>query len=532
MAAKKPTGPIPVDAITHADKRANLPTADAHEFVAPEIEQPVEVRYPRDPTLDPQLVWKGKDQLDGEDLVADAPPIYIQEKIDPRVLIENLRRTAARPEDEPELTLFESFDGLGDLDIVDFYRHEANWSNRMILGDSLNVMASLAQRESLRGKVQMIYIDPPYGIKFGSNWQSSARKRDVKDGKLADATREVEQIKAFRDTWELGIHSYLTYLRDRLLAARELLTESGSVFVQIGDENVHLVRSLMDEVFGSENFVSSVVLQTTTGAGSQSGGTLTLAGVHDYVVWYARDRERVKYRQLYGAKGPTQGGGGLYRRVREADGRERPAKPDEIKDPTLLPDGARLFRPDNLTSQSSPESARFEVEIDGHLIGPGKGRWKTNRTGMDRLKHARRLFVTRNLTLQYVRFLDDFSAYPLNNVWTDVSTGSFTDDKVYVVQTNTKIVQRCLLMTTDPGDLVIDPTCGSGTTAHVAEQWGRRWITIDTSRVALALARQRIMAARHPYYLLADSEAGRAKESQLSATSLPPAEVRAPRLRV
>src|SRR3954453_7570111 len=234
MPPKKPTGPIPVDAITHADKRANLPTADAHEFVAPEVEQPRPVRYERDPTLDPQLVWKGKDELDSQDLVADAPPIYIQEKIDPRVLIENLRRPAARPEDEPELTLFESFDGLGEMELVDFYSHEANWSNRMILGDSLNVMASLAEREALRGKVQMIYIDPPYGIKFGSNWQSSVRKRDVKDGKLADATREVEQSKAFRDTWELGIHSYLSYLRDRLLAAYDLLTETGTVFVQIG----------------------------------------------------------------------------------------------------------------------------------------------------------------------------------------------------------------------------------------------------------------------------------------------------------
>ena len=396
----------------------------------------------------------------------------------------------------------------------------------MILGDSLNVMASLAEREALRGKVQMIYIDPPYGIKFGSNWQSSTRKRDVKDGKLADATREVEQIKAFRDTWELGIHSYLTYLRDRLVAARDLLTESGSVFVQIGDENMHLVRSLMDEVFGSENFVSNVVLKTTSGAGSPSGGTLTLAGVHDYLVWYAKDRSHLKYRQLYGEKSADEGGGGLYRRVRESDGSERPARTEEIRDPTSLPPGARLFRPGDLTSQSSPESARFEVEIGGMRIGPGKGGWKTNRMGMERLRHASRLFLTRNNTLRYVRFLDDFVGYPLNNVWTDVGTGSFTEDKIYVVQTNTKILQRCLLMSTDPGDLVLDPTCGSGTTALIAEQWGRRWITIDTSRVALALARQRIMGARYPYYLLADSPEGRAKEIGRSATDRPDAETR------
>src|SRR4051794_29820610 len=309
MPPKKQTGPTPVDAITHADKRTNIPTADAHEFVAPEIEQPVDARYPRDPTLDPQLVWKGKDQLDGEDLVADAPPIYIQEKIDPRVLIENLRRTAERPEDEPELTLFESFDGLDDLDLVDFYGHEANWSNRMILGDSLNVMASLAEREALRGKVQMIFIDPPYGIRFGSNWQSSVRKRDVKDGKLADATREVEQIKAFRDTWEYGIHSYLTYLRDRLVASRDLLTETGSCFVQIGDENVHLVRSLMDEVFGSENYLSLITYRTSVGLGSEG-----LDNVSNFLLWYGRS-EGTKLRTLYTETRPGEAGASRYKRV-------------------------------------------------------------------------------------------------------------------------------------------------------------------------------------------------------------------------
>ncbi|MFL6117862.1 MAG: DNA methyltransferase, partial [Catenulispora sp.] len=291
------TGPTPVDAITHGDKRANLPTADAQDFVAPEVAKPIPLRYPRDPSLDPQLVWKGKDALDGEDLVADAPAIYIQEKIDPRAIIENLRRTADRPEDEPELTLFDTFDGLGELDLVDFYRHQANWSNRMILGDSLNVMASLAEREALRGKVQMIYIDPPYGIKFGSNWQVSTRKRDVKDGKLEDATREVEQIKAFRDTWELGIHSYLTYLRDRLTVAKDLLTETGSCFVQIGDENVHLVRSLMDEVFDSANFVSQICFVKTTGLAQ-----MFLAGRVDHLLWFSRNKNHLKYRQTYLAK--------------------------------------------------------------------------------------------------------------------------------------------------------------------------------------------------------------------------------------
>ena len=278
---------VPVEAITHADKRATLPTADAYEFVAPEVEKPQQVRYPRAPSLAPQLVWKGKDAQDSEDLVAEAPPIYIQEKIDPRVIIDDQRKSAGRPDVEP-LRLFESFDGLDEMEIVDFYRHQANWSNRMILGDSLNVMASLAEREGLRGKVQMIYIDPPYGIKFGSNWQLSTRKRDVKDGKVEDISREVEQIKAFRDTWELGVHSYLTYLRDRLTIAKELLMGSGSVFVQIGDDNVHLVRSLMDEVFGSENFVALINFRSMMPL--ESG---QIESVYDYLLWFASDKEKL-----------------------------------------------------------------------------------------------------------------------------------------------------------------------------------------------------------------------------------------------
>ncbi len=367
----KSSRPIPVEAITHADKRTNLPTADAQDFVAPELDQSIPVRYPRDPTLDPQLVWKGKDALDGEDLVADAPAIYIQEKIDPRVLIENLRRTAARPEDEPELTLFECFDGLSELDLVDFYRHDANWSNRMILGDSLNVMASLAEREALRGKVQMIYIDPPYGIKFGSNWQVSTRKRDVKDGKLEDASREVEQIKAFRDTWELGIHSYLTYLRDRLSVARDLLTDSGSIFVQIGDENVHLVRSLMDEVFGSENFVGLITFKKTAGATSAF-----LPGAVDYIVWYAKDVEHVKYRPLYRDKALGGQGAGNYSWVEEFAGDRRKLTRPERANSGLLPSGARPFAFDNLTSQSQGRekgegaASWFPVNFEGRTFRP------------------------------------------------------------------------------------------------------------------------------------------------------------------
>ena len=512
----KASGPTPVDAITHADKRTNLPTADAQDFMSPELEQPIPVRYPRDPSLDPQLVWKGKDELDGEDLVADAPAIYIQEKINPQVLIENLRQTSTRPEDEPELTLFDTFDGLPALDQVEFYQHESNWSNRMILGDSLNVMASLAEREALRGKVQMIYVDPPYGIKFGSNWQVSARKRDVKDGKIDDASRQVEQIKAFRDTWELGIHSYLTYLRDRLQVARELLTDSGSCFVQIGDENVHLVRSLMDEVFGSENFVSQITFKTTSGAGSFSGTTLALAGTSDFILWYARGREALKYRQTFRTKAAGGQGGGQYTWVQLPDGsRSRLGG----RDPRS---GERLMRPAPLTSQTTRvgQTTVFPVVVRGREYVPGKGGWKTNRPGMEKLLWADRLEPIGN-TLTYVRFLDDFPAFPYTNLWEDTVTSGFSDPKMYVVQTNAKVIERCMLMCSDTGDLVLDPTCGSGTSAFVAEQWGRRWITIDTSRVALALARQRLMGARFPYYLLADSAEGRLKEGQVAGSVLP-----------
>jgi adenine-specific DNA-methyltransferase len=507
-------GPTPVDAIVHADKRANLPTADAHDLVTPEIESSVTVTYPRD-IYSPMLVWQGKETLDDQDLEADAPPIYIQEKVDSRVLIEHLRQTAKAGEPEPELTLFESFDGLGEMDLVEFYRHEANWSNRMILGDSLQVMASLDGRERLHGKVQMIYIDPPYGIKFGSNWQVSARKRDVKDGKIEDIAREVEQIKAFRDTWELGIHSYLSYLRDRLLVARDLLTGSGSIFVQIGDENVHLVRSLLDEVFGNDNFVSLIVFRKTT---MQAGDFLP--GTNDYVLWYARDRSTARYRELYQQRAGS--GWVNYDFVRLPDGHHRRMSKEERSGEWPLPPGSRVYRRSPLTSPRPPGD--FPVELDGRTYRPGRGYWKTGQPGMRRLATADRLEAYGS-TLSYRRMADDFPYFPLSNTWLDTASGGYGEDKVYVVQTNTKVIEGCLLMTTDPGDLVLDPTCGSGSTAYVAEQWGRRWITIDTSRVALTLARQRLMGARFPYYLLRDSVEGRAKETALVATLLAPSEV-------
>ncbi len=460
------------------------------------------------------LVWKGKELLDEQDLQVDAPPIYIQEKIDPRVLIENLRQTAAAGEAEPELTLFDTFDGLSELDLVEFYKHSANWSNRMILGDSLQVMASLAERERLRGKVQMIFMDPPYGIKFGSNWQVSARKREVKDGRVDAVAREAEQIKAFRDTWELGIHSYLTYLRDRLQVARDLLTESGSVFLQIGDQNVHLVRAVLDEVFGAENFVSLISFVTTSGFTQSTA----LPRNGDYLLWYAKEIDKLKSRPQWVEAPDRQG----YRWLYFEDGTSRGLKRSEsAADP---PDGARIYKPGDLKSQGGASSDQ-SFDYQGKTYQPGPNHhWKASYPdGMSRLAFANRIHVAKS-SIQYRRFIDDFPYQVRTNLWDDTGTGNFTDDKIYVVQTNTKVVERCMLLATDPGDLVLDPTCGSGTAAYVAERWGRRWITVDTSRVALALSRQRLMGAHFPYFLLSDSAEGRAREGELAGHELPPSE--------
>lgn len=500
-----------MEAIQHPDKRLNIPTADAQEFVADEHQSVPRVVFERDETLDPQLVWRGKFDHDVSELAVDAPPIYIQEKIDPRVLVENLRETAAAGASEPELTLFDGFDGLDELDSVDFYRHHANWANRMILGDSLQVMASLAERESLRGKVQMIYIDPPYGIKFGSNWQASARKRDVKDGKVEDAAREAEQIKAFRDTWELGIHSYLSYLRDRLVVARDLLTESGSVFVQIGDENVHLVRSLLDEVFGSENFFAQINFKSMGSLG-QSG----LAKTYDYIIWYSKDVRVSKFHPLYTKQ--VFDGDPEYR---YRDAPDEPTGYEVLSATQPRPPGHDgVFRRSTLSSSGYTASCTFPFTVGGRTFWPYNGKsWRTNADGMERLRLAQRVFVLGN-SPYLKRYANDFNVIQLDNSWSDAPAASA---RLYVVETATKFIERCMLMCTDPGDLVLDPTCGSGTTSYVAEQWGRRWITIDTSRVALALARQRLMGAKYPYYLLADSPDGRRKEQVLTNTALPPA---------
>ena len=515
MAKKKSArkaGSVPVEAIKHKDARVNIPTHELRDFVKEAESAPKTLLYPRDPSLDPQLVWKGKDEQDRQDLAVPVVPIYIQEKVHPQALVENLRETARAGEPEPELQLFADFNGIEEFDKkVDFYHHEGHWSNRMILGDSLLVMASLAEKEGLKGKVQCIYFDPPYGVKFGSNWQVSTRKRDVKDGKVEDATRQPEQVRAFRDTWRLGVHSYLSYLRDRLVLALSLLTDSGSLFVQIGDENVHLVRCVLDEVFGAENFASLISFRTTSSLG---GGNLGKSC--DYVLWYARRIASVKFRPLYSDKGLETDVGGRFSRVELPGGTRRVLTAAEKAEPESLPRGSRIYRNGPLTSQSGSEKSQFGVVFEGTSFTPGRGFWKTNQVGMERLRWARRLAAPTVDSLAYVRFLDDFPASPLSNVWIDTQTGAFTEPKVYVVQTNTKVVERCLLMSTDPGDLVLDPTCGSGTAALVAENRGRRWITIDTSRVALALARTRLMTAKYPYYLLADSPEGVKKEAEVT----------------
>jgi adenine-specific DNA-methyltransferase len=511
----------------HKDKRVNNPTMEKRNFFAEEERKPYDVLYPRDPSLDPQLVWKGKDEQDREDLAVPTVPIYKQEHIHPKAIIEDLRRNGAREKKEQQPNLFADFNGLDAEDELErfeksteFYRHENDWSNRMILGDSLLVMNSLAEKEGLKGKVQCIYIDPPYGIKFGSNWQVSTRKRDVKDGKPEDAAREPEVIRAFRDTWEKGIHSYLSYLRDRFVVARELLSETGSIFVQIGDENVHLVRCVLDEVFGSENFCANITFLKTAG----KAGAL-LDNVSDVLLWYAKRVSQVKYRQMFLQKEIGVGTGREYSFFRHPDGSV--STTGKLAHHEILEQikfGSRLFRYDNVIAQTASLTTTFELEISGQRYKPSVGGWKSNEAGLAQLARAARI-VPRAAFVGYVRFMEDFPVSPISSVWDDLRWGFDAADKRYVVETNPRVVQRCILMTTDPGDLVLDPTCGSGTTAFVAEQWGRRWITIDTSRVALALARTRLMSAKFPYYLLADSPEGVKKESEITGQTPPNYEI-------
>lgn len=511
---------LSIETLTHDDAtRKNIPTAEYQSVMRKEDQNPIRVSYPRggstlieekqqrNPDLDPQLVWRGKDQQDWSDLVVNVPPLYIQEKVHPKVLIDDLRRQSEKATAEKEAgesgfttDLFADFNGLPDDNAkTEFYQHDAHWANRMILGDSLQVMASLAEREGLRGKVQCIYFDPPYGIKFNSNFQWSTTSRDVKDGNAEHITREPEQVKAFRDTWRDGIHSYLTYLRDRLTVARDLLTESGSIFVQIGDENVHRVRSLMDETFGEDNLVSVIAFKKTSGTGANY-----LENIYDYVLWYARNLPNLKYRKPLAEKSEA-----LY--STQYTGRDELRESAGFNDPR--------FMPGDMSSQGASEQGTYPFTLNGiEYRLPPNTHWKASRGGMPRLAKANRLMGI-GKRLRYRRYADDHPVVTFSNSWDDTVISGYADPKVYVVQTSTKVVQRCLLMATDPGDLVLDPTCGSGTTAYVSEQWARRWITIDTSRVSLALARARIMGARYPFYLLADSPEGQQKEAELTRSA-------------
>jgi adenine-specific DNA-methyltransferase len=506
-------GPIKVEALKHKDAtRLNIPTAELETVMRAEEKSPVQVAYEwRNRDLDPQLVWRGKDEQDWSDLIVNAPPLYIQEKVHPQVLIDDLRRMAKAKKQESEAApdLFADFNGLKDKEAAtEFYKHDQHWSNRMILGDSLAVMASLAEREALRGKVQCIYFDPPYGIKFNSNFQWSTTSRDVKDGSKDHFTREPEMVKAFRDTWKDSIHSYLTYLRDRLTVARDLLHESGSIFVQIGDENVHRVRAVMDEVFGEENAISMIAF-TKGATGLSSSGRMPAR--LDYILWYGRSEEgKAKYRQLYSLKSVDN---------------------DPNFNWVILPSGERIRRTElNIAEKVDLASvkfgqdvsltkpgpgAKFSVDFQGRKFDSGKRWWGTTKEQLERALKTDRIIVIGN-SLRHLRYLDESSLTAIGNLW-DGFLGQ--NSPIYVVQTNTEIVQRCILMTTDPGDLVLDPTCGSGTTAYVAEQWGRRWITIDTSRVSLALARSRLMGARYPFYILADSPEGQKKEGEITRTA-------------
>jgi adenine-specific DNA-methyltransferase len=443
----------------------------------------------------PWLEWAGKHEQPA--FVVDAPAIHIHERVSTRALL----RVAARR--DVQRSLFGETD-LSYTQSVQFYHHAVNWVNRLILGDNRAAIASLAHREDLAGKVQMIYIDPPYGIRYGSNFQPEVGNRDVKD-KASDLTREVESVNAYRDTWNLGVHSYISYISACLRAAKALLNDRGSVFVQIGDENLHLIRNLLDETFGKDNFVGVITYAKTTG----TTGTF-LASTSDYIVWYAKNKSTAKYNPLYSIKQVGGEGATLYNYVQLPSGERRPLSAEERLTGIVDAGSSRIMGYDTLVSPRVRESRTgyFEIEIEGKRYLPKKGEWKTNREGIRRLTGSDRVAIAGN-NLSYVRFMDDFGAYPLSNVWTDtVGQNQYGGPKLYTVQTALKAVQRCMLMTTDPGDLVLDPTCGSGTTAYVAEQWGRRWITIDTSRVALAIARQRIMTAKFDYYRLRDEAKG------------------------
>ena len=509
----------PVSSIRHEDKRAAIPDSahQGEEQMAisgmPEQSEYDIFRHEFQRGRDPELYWLNKYKNDDEDnpdympqLRTDIRSLYKHEDIRPEAIIDSLYELHEHKSESAKLQL----DLFGDFEeeqedelerLAGYYKHSDNWQNRLIQGDSLLVMNSLLNREGMKGQVQCIYFDPPYGIKYGGNWQKKIGNRTVKENDEG-ITGEPEMIKAYRDTWECGIHSYLSYLRDRLVMARELLSETGSCFIQISDENVHVVRCLLDEIFGSENFVSQIIYQKTSGAGSP-GELTSIASVCDYILWYAKDRNLYKYRKLFGIKEFGKEGAAGYNRIELADGRritisEWEKENDKEFDYKNRPKGSKVFTIGDLTSQSGVDKTRYPIDYLGKTYTiKGTRVWRTGREGMDRLLSLKRVEPTEN-NLGYVMYLEDFPAQNMPNLWTDASGSG--GDKLYVVQTSTKVIQRCILMASDPGDLVLDPTCGSGTTAYVAEQWGRRWITIDTSRIALNIAKKRLTTALFPYY--------------------------------
>lgn len=487
-----------IDNYTHDDKqRTNNPPVGvaSHDKGEEKVKT-----YIYDPHIDPSLQWAGKKE--NEEISVTTSSIHIHESIKPLSIIAKVTKEYADTEKgqiKGQLSLFDDVTPAARLkrkrEAIEFYQHGVNWTNRMIAGDSLIVMNSLLEKEGMAGQVQMVYFDPPYGIKYASNFQPFVNNRIVKE-KDEDLSQEPEMIKAFRDTWELGIHSYLSYIRDRLKLARELLAESGSVFIQISDENAHHIREICDEVFGPKNFCREIFTFKTGGLTSK-----LLDNQGDYIIWYAKDIEKIKYRQLYLEKNLGSESAKSYNWLELLDGTRRGMTTEEKKNPSLIPYGARAYNPDNLTSQGNPV---YEFEYQGKKYIKG---WKTNEAGMNKLGELNRLHVAEN-SLSYVRYLDDFPYIPISSLWLDTGLSSYTDEKIYAVQTGTKAIQRCMLMSTDPGDVVLDITCGSGTTAYVAEEWGRRWITCDTSRVAITLAKQRLMTATFDYFKLAHEEQG------------------------
>ena len=492
-----------VETYTHDDKKRtnNPPVGMAQHDKA---EEKVKT-YQYDPHLDPTLQWAGK--AEGTSFEVPTSSIHIHESIKPLNIIARVTKEYSKALDgqvEGQLSMFEAETPAERMrrrrESIEFYQHGVDWTNRMIAGDSLVIMNSLLEKEGMAGQVQMVYIDPPYGIKYGSNFQPFVDKRDVKDKKDEDLSQEPEMIKAFRDTWELGIHSYLSYLRDRLLLARELLADTGSVFVQISDENLHHVREICDEVFGADNYISLIPFRKKT----MPLGATYLERMHDYIIWYAKNAEKAKYHQLYESQDVQ--GDVHWGWIELPNGARRKMTKEELSNHKLLPMGAKIFRLVPLWPVTYSPNSVFDIEYNGKIYQPPQGQcWVTNPEGIKRLIEANRIMPEGEGNLRYIYYLDDYPLKKLTSFWDDTVGAR---EQKYVVQTATKVIQRCMLMTTDPGDLVLDITCGSGTTAYVAEQWGRRWITCDTSRVAITLAKQRLMSATFDYYKLAHEEQG------------------------